>query len=424
MLLPHRLLLGLVLATVSLLAPTATAQQAITDAFDTTGQLNKVKFTGYQSVVRNVGGSYSYFAPNDAVTGDLLITIYSAVSLELQTAPATSNFTTVWTKGQGSCLVGYSVQQVVSVSGGIVSCGNAAVDPFGVLGPWEMLALRTSTTDFTFSGNVATDVASIFASTTSAWATFGKSRDVNFAEFYPPADVSGIGWAAFALDVVDNQSGLVFLSSPSTWYGDIAGAASIYTPGAGQWTARVEDPLVFAGVKMVDPTLTVNEPAVVVSQGSTAANSGNLVGMPVNGVTLEASLGTVTDNGDGTWRWSYDAVDYIPPTEVSILAIHESSVIGMVTFALTVLTTEDLLIELADDVAELNLATGVSNSLDAKLQNALDALDAANSEQRNDAVNKLWAFINSVEVQAGKILTQDETDQLIGAALEIIALLM
>ena len=46
--------------------------------------------------------------------------------------------------------------------------------------------------------------------------------------------------------------------------------------------------------------------------------------------------------------------------------------------------------------------------------NALAALDAANAGNRNDAINKLEAFINSVEAQRGKELT-DEQAELLGS---------
>ena len=74
-------------------------------------------------------------------------------------------------------------------------------------------------------------------------------------------------------------------------------------------------------------------------------------------------------------------------------------------------------------VTSLNLKQGIENSLDSKLQNVLDALDAANAGQREDAINKIQAFINSVEAQRGKELTDEQADTLINKANEIILLL-
>jgi hypothetical protein len=69
----------------------------------------------------------------------------------------------------------------------------------------------------------------------------------------------------------------------------------------------------------------------------------------------------------------------------------------------------------------MTLAHGIENSLDAKLQSAISALTAANGMNREDAVNKLSAFINETEAQSGKHITTAEADQLVAAAQAIIA---
>ena len=84
---------------------------------------------------------------------------------------------------------------------------------------------------------------------------------------------------------------------------------------------------------------------------------------------------------------------------------------------------EELIEQLIADVEALNLNQGIDNSLDAKLQNALDALEAANAGQRQDAVNKMNAFISAVAAQSGKALTSEEADILIALAQDIIDLL-
>jgi len=79
--------------------------------------------------------------------------------------------------------------------------------------------------------------------------------------------------------------------------------------------------------------------------------------------------------------------------------------------------------ELIKFVESFNLKQGIENSLDAKLQNALAALDAANAGLRQDAINKMQAFINSVEAQRGNALTDDQADSLVDIANAIILLL-
>jgi hypothetical protein len=82
-----------------------------------------------------------------------------------------------------------------------------------------------------------------------------------------------------------------------------------------------------------------------------------------------------------------------------------------------------LIEELIKLVQSLNLKQGIENSLDAKLQNAVDALDAANANQRQDAVNKMEAFVNAVEGQRYKELTGEQADTLISKTNDIIQLL-
>jgi hypothetical protein len=58
--------------------------------------------------------------------------------------------------------------------------------------------------------------------------------------------------------------------------------------------------------------------------------------------------------------------------------------------------------ELVAKVTSLNLHNGVSNSLDAKLSNALSALEDLKDNNNGSAINKIEAFINEVEAQAAR----------------------
>jgi DNA-binding beta-propeller fold protein YncE len=72
---------------------------------------------------------------------------------------------------------------------------------------------------------------------------------------------------------------------------------------------------------------------------------------------------------------------------------------------------------LIEMVSAYNLANGISNSLDSKLQNALAALESLNSGPNGTVCNKLDAFIN--EVESHKELTTAQTNDLISAAVRI-----
>jgi hypothetical protein len=83
----------------------------------------------------------------------------------------------------------------------------------------------------------------------------------------------------------------------------------------------------------------------------------------------------------------------------------------------------ELLVELAQDVIALNLQQGISNSLDSKLQAAMQALDDINENNDVAAINTLQAFINAVEAQRGSKISEANADALITSAQEIINLL-
>lgn len=78
---------------------------------------------------------------------------------------------------------------------------------------------------------------------------------------------------------------------------------------------------------------------------------------------------------------------------------------------------------LVDVTNSFNLQQGIDNSLDAKLQSALDALNDVNGGDTGAAINKLNAFINEVEAQRNKKITDAQATELISIAQRIIATL-
>ena len=78
-----------------------------------------------------------------------------------------------------------------------------------------------------------------------------------------------------------------------------------------------------------------------------------------------------------------------------------------------------LLSSLVTFVQTLNVSSGISNSLDVKLQTALQALDAANGGDTPSACYRITAFINEVAAQSGKSLTQAQASQLTTLAQQV-----
>lgn len=87
-------------------------------------------------------------------------------------------------------------------------------------------------------------------------------------------------------------------------------------------------------------------------------------------------------------------------------------------------TVVELIEKTAELTAEINLGNGLSNALDSKLANALDAWTAENADDRQDVLHKLESFINAVEAQRDKKIANVDADELIAAAEEIIALIL
>jgi hypothetical protein len=105
----------------------------------------------------------------------------------------------------------------------------------------------------------------------------------------------------------------------------------------------------------------------------------------------------------------------LSPAEVA--ALYEAGGAGKCASATGLLTT------LANLVQTMNLANGIANSLDVKLQNAIAALDDVGSGNPVSACNRLRAFTNEVNAQSGRALTQAQASQLITLADQIRAAL-
>jgi len=67
-------------------------------------------------------------------------------------------------------------------------------------------------------------------------------------------------------------------------------------------------------------------------------------------------------------------------------------------------------------VQDMNLKQGISNSLDAKLQDVQGALAAAQNGDLQTACNQMNAFINEVNAQIGKSISQAQANELLSLA--------
>jgi hypothetical protein len=100
-----------------------------------------------------------------------------------------------------------------------------------------------------------------------------------------------------------------------------------------------------------------------------------------------------------------------------------NSIIDIGAFEVQSLDPVQLLKDLAQQVIDLNLHSGISNSLDAKLNAVMNTIDDVNDNNNVAAFNTLVAFIRAVEAQSGKQISEANADSLIAAAEVIIAIL-
>lgn len=135
-----------------------------------------------------------------------------------------------------------------------------------------------------------------------------------------------------------------------------------------------------------------------------------------------SSAGVVSEtNGSGTVTGNHT---YSSPGVYTVtLTVNDGTDIGSQTLTITILTASQTINNLVDLVETFNLQQGINNSLDAKLDAALNALGDINENNNQAAINSLYAFINSVEAQRGNQITNSQADALISVANGIITTL-
>jgi len=84
---------------------------------------------------------------------------------------------------------------------------------------------------------------------------------------------------------------------------------------------------------------------------------------------------------------------------------------------------EQLLAFLTEQIQTINLRSGISNSLDSKLQAAASALGDINENNDVAACDSLGAFIIAVDAQSGKQISTEDALELVGSAENILFLL-
>jgi len=176
------------------------------------------------------------------------------------------------------------------------------------------------------------------------------------------------------------------------------------------------------------PFPTMNQPPVANAGPDQTAFVGDLV-------SFDGALSSDPDSNQDiiSYNWNFGDGN----TGSGIAASHTFLNSGTYTVTLTIadaagaLSSDTLIVtiqtpaqatqSLIDIIQTFNLQQGIENSLDAKLQSAINALNAQNADNRQDTINKLNAFISAAQAQSGNKLTVDQANTLIQQAQEIIS---
>lgn len=194
------------------------------------------------------------------------------------------------------------------------------------------------------------------------------------------------------------NNSVALLTAENNYWGAADGPSNLGGSGDSYDNAVDADPFLTSSppcagqISNQPPTLTVNSDPVTVIEGEVAANSGTVSDPDGDTVALIASAGLITNNNDGSWSWSFSTTD---SQTITINAEDGSGGTGQATFELVVLTPQDAIEELIEDIEELEdqgrLHNG--NGLIAKLRQIIAKLDSGNTDA---ACNQLGAVINQV----------------------------
>jgi hypothetical protein len=216
-----------------------------------------------------------------------------------------------------------------------------------------------------------TPIVSQFGAVGLQYIVYKKQRQANVDRFvFSVADLNGFGGNSVASSTTSIVVGQ-FYHVVGTYDGS---AVKVYVNG------------ILEGQALVSLTIDYGTRPLFIGTSGETVFDGKL-----NGIVDEASI----------YNRALDASE--------VADLHAAGTAGKCISATGLIT------KLAAFVQTLNVSNGVSNSLDVKLQNALQALDDASAGNVTSACNRMQAFLNEVKAQTGNTLTESQATQLAAA---------
>ncbi|MFO0012696.1 MAG: S8 family serine peptidase, partial [Planctomycetota bacterium] len=154
---------------------------------------------------------------------------------------------------------------------------------------------------------------------------------------------TGTWFSAYGTSAVNLSAsvGTVTKNTDGTWSWSIAGlddkSATNVTITADDGFGGSSSVNFTYSVTNANPTVTVAQASVGGNVLSTLTNTGTWGDVPADTVSLAASLGTVTKNGDGTWAWSFTPSQAYTNQTVTITAADDDGGSSSVSFSINAL---------------------------------------------------------------------------------------
>ena len=255
-------------------------------------------------------------------------------SLSVLSGATATNTGSYFDPGVDTIQLTASLGDVVDLGGGLWSW---SLDTTGLSGLQTVTVTATDSDTASQFTTFDLDVELIIADQSAVSATEGTVA-VNTGSYADPG-AETVTLTASVGTIMDNGDGTWSWSHPVT-DGPDSESVTVTADYSGGATDMASFDLT---TDNAPPTVTVDEGSIAVLEGALATNTGSYFDPGVDTIQLTASLGTVIDNGDGTWSWSLDTTGLSGLQTVTITATDSDTASQFTTFDLDVeLITADL----------------------------------------------------------------------------------